>query len=343
MSPTRFRILLGVAAVLLAIVVWNWISGWGLVTVHASSQPLSKIISSIERQGGIKIVTNAPLTTTVDMDVDRVPAPEAVDVLAARLDGNWNVTYVAGPQKSDVIAGIDALQQGDRRDSNFARFGGGGFGGGMEMTDAIIDVRRVSWKVSPADKPELQAYLDQMTQKTGAAAIVPQTWNPVLSSSPSGGKVASAIKQLVHAAKGQVEEVFVIRVRTDDPTRTADGGGGDRGGPPDGGFGGGGGRGNFNPQWAEERTEARLAQLPPEQREQATKDFNEMRTNWERIRALPEAERRAEMEKIFNNPAFQDRMVERMMSRDAKRSPEKRAERFRQYIERKQQMKKSAS
>jgi len=341
MNPTRFKILLGVAAVLLAMLVWNWIAGWGLVTVHASAQPLSKVISSIERQGGIKIVTNADLTTAIDMDVDRVPVVDAVDVLAARLDGNWNITYVAGPQKSDVIAGITALQQGDRRNTDFARFGGGGgFGGGMDMTDTVIDVRRVSWKVSPSDKPEFQAYLDQMTQKTGAGAIVPQTWNPVLSSPPTGGKVASAIKQLVHAAKGQVEEVFVIRVRTDDPTRTADGGGGDRGGPPDGGFGG---RGNFNPQWVQERTEARLAQLPPAEREQATKDFSEMRANWERIRALPETERRAEMEKIFNNPAFQDRMVERMMSRDAKRSPEKRAERFRQYIERKQQMKKSAS
>jgi len=342
MNPTRFKILLGVAAVLLAMLAWNWISGWGLVTVHASSQPLTKVISSIERQGGIKIITNADLTTAIDMDVDRVPAVDAVDVLAARLDGNWNVTYVVGPQKSDIIAGITALGQGDRRDADFARFGGGGFGGGMEMSDTVIDVRRVSWKVSPSDKPEFQAYLDQMAQKTGAAAIAPRTWNPTLSSPPSGGKVASAVKQLVGEAKGQVEEVFVIRVRTEDPTRTADAGG-DRGGPPDGGFGGGpGGRGNFNPQWAEERTEARLAQLPPAEREQVRQDFNEMRATFDRIRALPEAERRAEMEKIFNNPAFQDRMVERQMSRDAKRSPEKRAERFRQYIERKQQMKSSS-
>ena len=129
MSPTRLKILFGVAGVLLAFLIWNWISGWGLVTVHAQSQPLSKIIQSIERQGGIKIVTNADLGTPTTMDVDRVPPAEAVDVLAAWLDGNWSVGYAVGPQKVDVAAGIAALQDGERRDPNFARFGFGGFGG----------------------------------------------------------------------------------------------------------------------------------------------------------------------------------------------------------------------
>jgi hypothetical protein len=340
MNPTRFKIMLGVAAVLLAMLVWNWIAGWGLVTVHASDQPLAKIISSIERQGGIKIVTNADLTSAVSMDVDRVPVGDAVDVLAARLDGNWNVTYVAGAQKSDIVAGIGALQEGNRRNADFAQFGGGGFGGGMDVGDTVIDVRRISWKVSPSDKQDLQSYLDQVAQKTGAVALAPRSWNPSLTATPKGGKVGSAIPDLVHQVHGQVEEIYVIHVRTEDPNRTAEAGG-DRGGPgrPDGGFGGGGGpggRGNFNPQWAQERMDARLAQLPADQREQVKKDFSEMRANWERIRALPEAERRAEMEKIFNSPVFQERMSDRQAARDERSGPQRRAERARQYIQRKQ-------
>jgi len=347
MSPTRFKILLGVAAVLFAMLVWHWISGWGLVTVHVSAQPLGKVISAIERQGGIKIVTNADLAFPVNMDVDRVPPADAVDALASWMDGNWSISYVTGPQKSDVINGISALQQGDRRNADFAQFGGGWFGGGMDFGDTVVDVRRVSWKVSPSDHPDLQSYLSQMAQKTGAVAVAPRSWNPTLATPPKGGQVASAIRELVHSANGQVEEVFVIRVRNEDPNATADGGG-DRGGPPqrpDGGFNGGpgGDRRDFNPQWIEERTEARLAVLPTAEREQAKKDFDEMRANWQRIRALPEAERRAEMQKIFENPAFQERMVERQLSQDAKRSPESRANRYRQYIERKQQMKSQPS
>jgi hypothetical protein len=343
MNPTRFKILLGVAAVLFVMMVWHWIAGWGLVTVHASSQPLAKVISSIEHQGGIKIVTNADLTFPVNMDVDRVPPADAVDALASWMDGNWSVAYVTGPQKSDVINGIGALQQGDRRNADFAQFGGGGFGGGMDFGGSVVDVRRVSWKVSPSDKSDFQSYVNQMAQKTGAAVVAPRSWNPTLAAPPKGGQVAAAIRELVHSANGQVEEVFLIRVRNEDPTATADGGG-DRGGPqrPDGGFNGGDRR-DFNPQWIEERTEARLAVLPTAEREQAKKDFDEMRANWQRIRALPEAERRAEMQKMFENPAFQERMVERQMSQDAKRSPESRANRYRQYIERKQQMKSKSS
>jgi len=355
MNPIRIKLLLGVAAVLFVMLVWHFISGWGLVTVHVADQPLSKVIRSIERQGGIKIVTNADLTAPVSMDVDRVPPVEAVDVLASWFDGNWSVSYAAGPTKPDVIAAVSALQEGGRRgggDSDFARFGGGrggpgdwGGGGG----DTVIDVRKVAWKVSPSDKPELQSYLDQLSQKTGLSIIVPQTWNPPVATPPKGGEAADAIRSLVKSAKGQYEEVFVLRVQTEQVADNGPGGpvgGGDRGPRTDGGFGGGpggGGRGNFHPEWAQEREDARLALLPVAEREQVKRDRDQMRATFEKIRALPEAERRAAVEKIMEDPAVQERMLQRMMTNDAKRSPEKRAERFRQYLERKQQAKQAKS
>ncbi len=357
MNPTRFKILLGVAAVLLAVLLWNWISGWGLVTVHVEGQPLTKVLRSIEGQGGIKIVTNADLTTPVSMDVDRVPVAEAVDVVAARLDANWMVSYAAGPSKADVAAGISSLQAGGR-DENFARFGfrGGSGGGdfeGMGPADSAVDARRLSWKVSPSDAPQLQSYLSQISQKTGVAVIVPQTWNPPLATAPGGGPAAKALKAMVSSAKGQLQEIFYLRVQADDRNRVADNGpGGARParGPSDGGFGGpggpggpGGGRPDFNPDWMAERLQARIEQLPKPEQEQAKKDFDEMRDFWTKMRALPEDQRRAAMEKMFSSPAFQERMSERQAQRDEKSGPERRADRARNYIQRKQAIKDSAA
>ena len=62
MDSNRLKALLGVAGILLALLIWNWISGWGLVTVHVKSEPLAKVIRSIESQGRITIITNADLT-----------------------------------------------------------------------------------------------------------------------------------------------------------------------------------------------------------------------------------------------------------------------------------------
>lgn len=351
MNPTRFKILLGVAGVLLAMVLWNWISGWGLVTVHAIGQPLAKVVKSIERQAGVKIVTNADPTTSISMDVDRVPVAEAVDIVAARLDGGWTIGYAAGPAKADVIGAIASLQAGER-DDNFARFGfrrGGGDFGDMDVGETAIDTRRVVWKVSPSDDPKLQSYLQQLSMKTGLGVIVPQSWNPELGKVPEGGTTEKAMRAMVSSVKGELQEIFVVRVQNEDRARTADRGEGrpERVAGTDGGFGGrrdggGGERRDFNPAWMEERALARIEQLPAAEREQAKKDFTEMRDMFVRMRALPEDQRRAAMEKFFNDPAVQERMLNREMSRDAKRSPEKRADRFRRYIERKQQMKASS-
>lgn len=349
MSPNRLKILLGVAAVLVTLLIWNWISGWGLVTVHAQSQPLSKIISSIERQGGIKIVTNADLAAPLSMDVDRVPAVEAVDVLSARLDGNWSVGYVAGPSKIDVAAGVAGISQGDRnRDFRTLGFGGfGGGGGGMDISSTVIDARRVVWKVSPSDTPKLQDWLNQLSVKTGLIAVVPRDWDPEVSKTPSDGAAASAMRGIIKSVKGVYQEIFIIRVMNQD--QTADTGPGpDRGGGgrTDGGFGGprdGGGRQNSHPEWIADRADARIAQLPKEEQAQAKNDFSEMRAFFDKMRSLPDDQRRTAMQQFFDRPDVQQRMADRMADRDEKSGPERRADRSRRYIERKAQTKAKSS
>jgi hypothetical protein len=350
MNPTRMKILLGIAAVLAIGLLWNWISGWGLVTVHVQDKPVADVIRSIERQGGIKIVTNAPADAVVSMDVDKVKPVDAVDVLAARIDGNWSIGYMAGASKTDVEAGLTTLASGERGGGlrTFGLWGGGGGGfGGDVMGDVPVDARLVEWSVSPMDTSNLQSYLDQLSVKTGLMAAVPEGWNPDLSNQPSGGKAGDALKALVKSVKGAYQEIFVVRVMNRE--RFADGG---RNGPgAEGGFGGPRQDGGFNPperteaqqqqreQWMQERVMARLDQLPVEEREQAKKEFDEMRAMFDKIRELPEDQRRTAMQNLFENPAMQERMAERAASRDEKSGPERRAERSRRYVQRKQEMK----
>jgi hypothetical protein len=360
MNPTRTKILLGVAAVLAITMLWNWISGWGLVTVHVIQQPLATVIRSIEKQGGIKIVTNAAPDATISMDVDRVKPVEAVDVLSARLDGNWSVGYVAGASKADVAAGIASFGSDDRnRDFRTFGFGGGGFGGfgGGGMMDASstpVDSRLVAWKVSPSDTPKLQSYLEQLSIKTGLMAAVPEAWDPDVAKQPAGGKAGDALRSIISSVKGVYQEVFVVRVQNQDRvanTGPQDGGqqrpgtdGGMGGQRPDGNRGGGpGGTREFHPEWLQERAMARIEQLPKAEQDQAKKDFDEMRAMFDKIRDLPDAERRAAMEKMFNNPIVQQKMSDRMAARDEKTGPEKRADRSRDYIQRKQEMKSQQS
>jgi len=350
MNPTRQKLLLGVAAVLLIVCVWKWIAGWGLVTVHVTGEPLSKVIRSIERQGGIEIVTSADLSTSVTMNVDKVPPADAVDTLAARLDGSWSVAYVAGPTKADITAGLAALSSsGPNQDFRTFGFGMGGGGGMFDVSDTTIDPRKVFWKVSVSEDKQLHSYLEQITMKTGVMAVAPAAWNPPVTQTPAGGKAASAIRSLVHSVRGDVKEVFVIRVWNRDQfadrgatgQRGTDGGMG--GGRPDGGFGGAGGRREFRPEWMEERAMARIAQLPTAEQEQAKKDFQDMRAFFEQMRNLPEDQRRTAMENFFNSPAVQERMADREAARAEKSGPERRADRARDYLARKAAMKQQSS
>ncbi len=89
----------------------------------------------------------------------------------------------------------------------------------------------------------------------------------------------------------------------------------------------------------EERVTARIAQLPAAEQEQAKKDFQEMRDFFQKMRDLPEDQRRAAMENFFNSPAVQQRMADREADRAEKSGPERRAQRARDYLQRKAAMK----
>ncbi len=333
----RFVILVVVALVLASTIAWRWVAGWGLVTVNFVDAPLSKVVASIERQSRVKIATNADLETKVTLQAKSAPVFEVLDTLSVRLDGSMRLAYVLAPDKSQARAGVAAITASDRAEG-WKMFGSGFGGGMMPQGDAVPDLRRVVFKPTAMEDRSLHALLDQASQKTGVSFAAPEDWNPVVASLPKAGEASGVAKRLASVAKGQVQEVVLIRVRGPrNPNAEAPG--------PERGEGGernAGNRPRPNPEWMAERMQAQIALLPKEEQQEARKDFDEMRAFWQQVRALPEEERRAKIEEMMERPEVQERMADRMAARDDKRSPEQRSQRYRRYFERKQQAQNSA-
>lgn len=345
MDNRRILVLAGVALLLCATLVWRWMSGWGLVTVDFTDAPLAKVIRSIERQGGVKIATNADLTTPVTILLNRAPVFEAIDTLAARIDGDARLAFIAAPTKKQITEVLAAFTGGTNPGgwSVFSAGFGGGFGG-FGSGESEIDPRRIEWTVSEAADKNLQTLLQQGAQKTGALFATPEAWNPLVNRLPSAGTTGQVAGGLVKAARGHMRELFLITVRP--PRPEGERAAGERG--PDRWEGRtvlspGRGNRNANPEWMAERIQAQIAQLPADERAEAQKQFDEMRNFWQSVRALPEEERRAKWEELMNNPEVQARMEERMAARDARRSPQQREQRMRRYVDRKQQAKQAAA
>ena len=360
MDSNRIKVLLGIAMALAAVLVWNWIAGWGLVTVDVDGVALQKVIRSIERQGGVTVVSGIDPETSVSMEVYRVPVAEAMEVLAARLDADWSVIYAAGPAKADAKNAAAALASSSIRDSGLKMFRGGG-GGFMDFGgEAVPDPRLVQWNVSAMDTAELQGYADQFSQKTGASIVLPESWNPVVKGTPKSGEAGKAIQKLFSSVGGASSEVFYLREsggwRGGPPatagqegngnaaTTAAAGGNGQRPGGERPDRGEGGDRGNRpepNREWMAERAEAQIAMLPKDEQNEAREDYKKVREFFEEVRKLPDEERRAKMQEFFDDPKVQARMDERRSLREDRAGPEKKADRARRYVERKEQRKNS--
>lgn len=346
---------------LLALVVWRLAGGERTITVNLVDAPLHKVISAIERQGGVRIHTNIDPQTPVTLRLRHAPLIDAIDTLAIRVDGNWQTAYIAGPDDATIRQAIAVYESNGEADTPWRSHyipSMGGFG----ITSAS-DPRGQVWEVTPMEDNELGSYLSQAAQKTSALFAVPEEWNPELRGAPRSGPLERAVPAMVRSAGGKVAEVFLISRQN-----WRRGGGGDgepreRGGRQARAEGGAapqaqrgeargprgiftparrGGAAQANPEWVAERVANEIAQLPPEEREELQRDFEEMRQMWETVRALPPEERRERMREIFDNPSVQDRIQDRMARREARMSPEQREARFRRYVDRKTQAREEA-
>lgn len=390
----RHKILFAALLVVLGgVVIYHWFSDRGLVTLEFDNVPAGKVIKSLERQGGIRVVTNGDLTAPISIHVKRVPVYEAADTVAVRMGGNLTVAYVGAPDSKQVDnvlkafaantnpgdwtafaggfgggfggggggggqnnrpprenapAGDQTTQvannrqqgaqpggEGGRNRGNRGGGGGGGDFGGGGMDFGAGDPRFIEWKISEVTDRNLQAFLSQGAQKTGALFAVPKDWNPVLGKLPKSGTTRDMAKAVTSAAEGRVQEVFLITINArleqaaDNGPRFTPTVFSPQRGP----------MAQINQEWIRERVDAQIAALPAEEQAQAKKDMNEFRAFRDSLRNLSEEERRAKWEEFMNRADVQERMEERQAARDAKNSPDQRDARARNYLERKQAQK----
>lgn len=338
----RQNILIGAAVLMAMVMAFFWFRGDGRITLNFDDAPVGKVIQSIEHQAGIRIVSNVDPAKPISIHLKRAPLFEALDTVAVRADGDARLAYVGAPDDARIKDVLSAFAAGTNP-GGWVAFapGWGGGGGGMGLAEGgNVDPRKLEWNLSEATDRSLQAFLNQASQKTGTLFAVPKDWNPVLGSLPAKGETGKMAQAIFSAAKGRVQEVVLF---TAHPQRPEDDQAPTAGRPR---FNGNfqatvftperRGRDNMNPQWIAERTEAQIAQLPPDERAQAKADFDRMRAFWESIRDLPPEERRAKMEEMMNDPAVQDRIELRESARDARNTPQQRENRYRRYLERKQ-------
>jgi hypothetical protein len=332
MRNLRTALLLGVTASLTGLLAWRWASERGLVTLNYSKAPLSTVIESIERQGRVEIGTNADLATPVTIRLNRAPLFEAIDTLAVRIDADARLAYIAAPNGTQIRDGLAAFSS-DTNPGGWMVFSPAFGGRTLAGEVSPPDPRHIEWKVAEAGDRSLQAMLDQGAQKTGAVFAVPFDWNPVLGKLPSSGRVGKVTSDLLRNAKGNVKEIFLLTVRSSQVEEA----------PGRAEFGETRRNGSRAVTVGEERRGQRTrlpgSILPIEEQAEARRRFDEMHALWESIRGLPEQERHARIEEHMNSPEVQIRMEDRAVTRDARRTPEQREQRFRNYIRRKEQAK----
>jgi hypothetical protein len=335
MRKLRTALLLVVAASAMGVLALRWWSERGLVTLAFTNAPLSTVVKSIERQGRVEIATNADPAVLVTIRLSRAPLFEAVDTLAARINANAKLAYLLAPASEQIQAALRAFSSG--ADPGDWMVFSAPWGGRLMVGElSAVDPRRIEWRIAQTKDRDLHTLLDEGAQKTGVIFTVPVAWNPLLTKLPSAGEVGEVTAKLIRTAKGTAKELFLLAVhpRRDDQRRQVEAmerprtlfSASPRTQPP-------------NPEWVAERAQATIALLPPEQQEQARREFNEMRAFWESIRQFPEPERRAKIEEYLTRPEVEARMEEQAAARDAQRTPEQREQRYRNYIRRKEQIK----
>jgi hypothetical protein len=334
MYSNRKPILIVSAVLVLAIALVCHFWPDGLITLDFRDAPVSKVISSIERQGQVRIGTNVPPDTLVTMQMKKVPLMDALETLSVRIEGELRVVYAGATSKTQAASAFEELQSG-KPSANWAVAWFPSMG--MVAGDTPPDPRSLAVKPEAGEKNDLQSALQQVAMKSGVMTAVPKDWNPDAKMPAKTAPASSIVKQLISSSGGQVQESFLIIARggRDGGPPGQGGQGGDRGGPPGGQRTG---REATNLEWLAQRTEAAIAQLPAEERLAAKADFDAMRKFWDEVRALPDDQRRAKMEEFFNRPDVQDKMEQRQTARDSRQSPQQRQKWMKGYIERKRQM-----
>ncbi len=342
--PPRLKILLALAVVLATLLITRWISGWGLVTVHAHDVPLGKVLASIARQGHVRVESSLDPLGKATLDVDGVSPAEAMEILAANTGGAWRSVLLAAPGKVALESGLLSLRSGGGVDGwRMHYYPSPPF---LDTGDGVIDPGQVAW-TPEGPSLDLPSLLDEAAQKTGVMTLLPEGWAPSVRRLPAAGKALATLPRLVSSAGGSSLSFFYLTERSrrgqveqaggeNPPPQPPSSGEGSGPGPGPGSAGWGVGRmAQTKPEWMAQRLAASARSLPKGIREKALRDVDELKPFLDQLKTLPPQERRDKMRELMANPAFAEKMADRMLARDSRRSADQRITRAVGYLNRK--------
>lgn len=184
---------------LVANIVNDYWSNWGLVTINARDEPIGKVIKSIEWQGWVKIYSNIDPMMKITMRCDRVPLPEAMETLTANVEyppppgsatapgatggggmrgggfggAQWHLGFFVGPTSGEVKSEIRTfLNDADRDDDSLKTYS---YGAPVAMlgdeASSVPDPRKQVW---PGLKMPSAPAIDPASL-FGGAAPAPET------------------------------------------------------------------------------------------------------------------------------------------------------------------------
>lgn len=350
--PRPVLLLSAVFILAIANIGWRVMASWGLITVDVVEQPLSQVIASIQRQGHVKIETNMEVDRKVTMRVKKVPLTHALDVLSGITDSRWQLSYVFAPDTATAQTMIGSAANGRAADGWKTFYVP--LSGEFESAEGTANPREDRWNVRPIDAPTVHGYLEQASRSVSARFAAPESWNPAINSPPSSGKITKSAMALARSAGGVCTEVFFLMGRrAGEEGENAGPGPGGPGGGPDGagdfrrGRGGRPDGGEEDPEKRAEREKAReermlaeIAKMSAEDAAKARKEWEDRKAFFESLRELtPEQRREKIAEKMGNDPSMQNRFEGNMAKRESMKTPEQRADRYRNYQQRKEQIK----
>jgi hypothetical protein len=285
-------------------------------------------------------------TRPVAMHVHRVPLTEALETLAAVTDSRWRLGYLFASDPARVKGALDTIASGQRPEG-WKNFDVPLFGRPSGLDDSAFppDPRIDVWNVrEPGDK-NLHGYLQAAALGVSATFSCPEDFNPAVNKAPASGEIRNAAQELAKSAGAKVEEVFLLlgrpagiaeaERRPEDDTGPFDfrpgrgpapTGGGSRGGPP-----------AFDRELMRQRQLAEIEKLPKSEQAAAREEFEARDKFFSSLYGLPEDERRKKVEEYFNSPENQERMMDRRLGSEERKTPQQRLERYQRYVQKKQQ------
>jgi hypothetical protein len=197
----------------------------------------------------------------------------------------------------------------------------------MSPDETVMDPRSLLWNVQGPDR-EVGKLLDEAAQKSGAMIVMPKDWSATSPRLPGTAATGSAVHELMKLVRGRDLSFFYLTARE---RRRWEEGPQEASAPPALTTP----RPAPNPEWMDQRITARINTLPIPKQAEAKKEYEEAKTFRDSLKSLSSEERRQKMKERMADPRFAEKMADRMLLRDSRRTAQQRISRSVNYLNRK--------